>query len=359
MVESNVYFTASLASLIHDIKVGKIVGSYSISQAMLNHFLSTLNESQWSTADELMTIVRETGRICENALPTEAILGNIVRRMLKIIREEYDELNMPQEQIKQTDDSQAASLQKLVTQNSEKSVEKSDYKALYTDLRENLITHLTEIENELHLSHDNLAQQASQHVHSAELILTLGYSKSVEKFLKSVPKERKFEVVIAECAPACRGHLLATSLASSKIDSTIIPDSAIYGYMNRVNKVILGTHSVLANGGLRAASGAFTVALAAKHFSVPVIVLVPMFKMSPVFLFNYEQEAFNLVGSTQSVLPYNTPVSQQVKAYSPAFDYVPPKLITLFISSAGGFTPDYVYRLLAEMYHPDDYNLTK
>jgi translation initiation factor eIF-2B subunit beta len=86
-------------------------------------------------------------------------------------------------------------------------------------------------------------------------------------------------------------------------------------------------------GGLRAASGAFTVALAAKHFSVPVIVLVPMFKMSPVFLFNYEQEAFNLVGSTQSVLPYNTKVSRQVKAYSPAFDYVPPRLITLFISS--------------------------
>lgn len=86
-------------------------------------------------------------------------------------------------------------------------------------------------------------------------------------------------------------------------------------------------------GGLRAASGGFTVALAAKHFSVPVIVLVPMFKMSPVFLFNYEQEAFNLVGSTQSVLPYNTKVSRQVKAYSPAFDYVPPRLITLFISS--------------------------
>ena len=319
---------------------------------MLNFLLNIITESKWTTADELMTIVRESGKIVENALPTEAILSNVARRLLKIIREEYDELNMPQEQNKQQDDSQAASLQKLVTQNSENTPSKSDYSKLHTDLRENLINHLQEIENELHLSHDNLAQQASQHVHSAELILTLGYSKSVEKFLKSVPKERKFEVVIAECAPACRGHMLANSLAHSKIDSTVIPDSAIYAYMSRVNKVIIGTHSVLANGtytflfcklthkniyillgGLRAASGAFTVALAAKHFSVPVICLVPMFKMSPVFLFNYEQEAFNLVGSTQSVLPYNTKVSRQVKAYSPAFDYVPPRLITLFISS--------------------------
>lgn len=227
-----------------------MVGSYSISESMLNFLLKLISESKWSTADELMTIVRTAGKSCEDALPTEAILSNIARRLLKIIREEYDELNMPQEQNKQQDDSQAASLQKLVTQNSETTSSKSDYTKLHTDLRENLINHLQEIENELHLSHDNLAQQASQHVHSAELILTLGYSKSVEKFLKSVPKERKFEVVIAECAPACRGHMLAQSLANSKIDSTVIPDSAIYAYMSRVNKVIIGTHSVLANGKL-------------------------------------------------------------------------------------------------------------
>lgn len=298
---------------------------------MINLLLSIINESNWATADQLMTIVRETGMILENALPQEAILGNIVRRLLKIVREEYDELDKPQET--KADDSQAVSLQKLVTQNSEKSEAKSAYTTSHEDLRENVITHLDEIANELHLSHDNLAQQATQLVHSAELILTLGYSKSVEKFLKSVPSERKFEVVIAECSPSCRGHMLAQSLAKAKIDATVIPDSAIYAFMSRVNKVIIGTHSVLANGGLRAASGGFTCALAAKHFSVPVYVLVPMFKLSPVFLFNYEQEAFNLVGSTQSVLPYNTKVSKQVKAYSPAFDYVPPNLITLFVSS--------------------------
>jgi len=275
---------------------------------------------------------------------------------LKIVREEYDELNMPQ--TKQPDEnSQAASLQKLVTQNSETSGKKDGLGETFVDLRENLINHLSEIENELHLSHDNLAQQAPEHVHSSEIILTLGYSKSVEKFLKSVPKERKFEVVIAECAPACRGHMLAQSLANAKIDSTIIPDSAIFAFMSRVNKVIIGTHSVLADGGLRAASGAFTVALAAKHYSTPVIVLVPMFKLSPVFLCNFEQEAFNLVGSTESVLPFNTKVSRSIKAYAPVFDYVPPELITLFISSNGGYTPSYVYRLLTEMYLPDDYEL--
>lgn len=40
--------------------------------------------------------------------------------------------------------------------------------------------------------------------------------------------------------------------------------------MSRVNKVIIGTHTVMANGGLRAVSGSHIMALAAKHYSVPV-----------------------------------------------------------------------------------------
>lgn len=63
---------------------------------------------------------------------------------------------------------------------------------------------------------------------------------------------------------------MSLSLAKSKIQTTLIPDCAIFGIMSRVNKVIIGTHSVMANGGLRAACGTHSVALAAKHYSVPV-----------------------------------------------------------------------------------------
>lgn len=38
--------------------------------------------------------------------------------------------------------------------------------------------------------------------------------------------------------------------------------------MARTNKVILGTHAVLANGGLIAFTGSHAVALAAKHHAV-------------------------------------------------------------------------------------------
>lgn len=44
---------------------------------------------------------------------------------------------------------------------------------------------------------------------------------------------------------------MAESLANDKINTTLIPDSAIFAIMSRVNKVIIGTHSVMANGGYK------------------------------------------------------------------------------------------------------------
>lgn len=54
------------------------------------------------------------------------------------------------------------------------------------------------------------------------------------------------------------------------IKTTVVSDAAVFAMMSRCNKVIIGTNSVMADGGLKAASGTHTVALAAKHYSVPV-----------------------------------------------------------------------------------------
>lgn len=280
---------------------------------------------------ELMTIIRSQASIFVSALPQESVIANMARRVLKLIREEFDALQAIQVPV--ADDSQATlSLHKLVTQTSENE-QARDYSKPQDGLRAALLDHLQEIETELETSAENLSAQAAEHIHSSELILTLGHSRSVENFLKRAAKQRKFEVVVAECAPACRGHSLAATLAKSKIETTVISDAAIFAMMSRVNKVIIGTHSVLANGGLRAACGALTVAMAAKHYSVPVIVLCPMYKLSPVYLCSVEQDAFNLVGCTEGIIPYHSSAAPFAKAYSPIFDYVPPELVTLFISN--------------------------
>lgn len=63
---------------------------------------------------------------------------------------------------------------------------------------------------------------------------------------------------------------MAVSLGKNNIQTTVVSDAAVFAMMSRVNKVIIGTHTVMANGALRARCGTHTVALAAKRYSVPV-----------------------------------------------------------------------------------------
>lgn len=52
--------------------------------------------------------------------------------------------------------------------------------------------------------------------------------------------------------------------------------------MSRVDKVIIGCHGVMANGGLIAAVGAVMIAHAAKAHQVPLFVLAPLYKFTPL-----------------------------------------------------------------------------
>lgn len=50
-------------------------------------------------------------------------------------------------------------------------------------------------------------------------------------------------------------------------------------------------------------------------------------------------------------------ILSKVNVHCPVVDYVPPELITLFISNIGGHAPSYIYRLMSELYHPEDHEL--
>ena len=57
-----------------------------------------------------------------------------------------------------------------------------------------------------------LSKQAIEHIHANEIIMTIGKSRTVERFLKFAARNRKFQVIVAENAPSYSGHQLAASL---------------------------------------------------------------------------------------------------------------------------------------------------
>ena len=75
---------------------------------------------------------------------------------------------------------------------------------------------------------------------------------------------KDFEVLVCETAPQFKGHKTAKSLQEEGIDAKLITDSSVYALMSGVDKVIISTHAIMANGGLLAHSGAYQICLAAK-----------------------------------------------------------------------------------------------
>jgi translation initiation factor eIF-2B subunit beta len=233
-----------------------------------------------------------------------------------------------------------------------------DYCKPLAGLRESVMGFMEEFESELEVSAENISKEGLQHISHDEVILTLGASKTVESFLKKAKSDhRSFNVIVAEGAPFHHGHDMAISLAKAGIKTIIIPDSAICTVLSRVTKVIIGTHSVTANGGLKAVSGAYGLALAAKHHAVPLLVLAAMFKYTPEYLVSHDQSAFNKIVGPNAVLPFERrDLVTRVQVMNPVFDYVPPELITVLIAGEKeGHAPSYVYHKLSTLYHRDDY----
>lgn len=337
-----------IEAFLDELKKERIKYSNVVAEETVKLLEKIISNSEWNTARELLDIIRTNGCYLMSRQPGQTTIGNMVKRILKIIRDEYLSL-VGKHEVSDTQDS----LQKMLV-----SVGQTDYGTHIPALKEAITDSIRELLSELETSPNNIASQSLEHIHSDEVIMTAGRSRTVENFLKKASGKRKFQVIVAEGAPSYDGQELAKNLAQYNVQTTLIPDAAVFAIMSRVNKVIIGTHSVLADGGLKAACGVHAIALAAKHQSVPLIVCAPMFKLTPEFLRCVDQDGFNHMQSPQDVMPFSGgEILSDVEVVNPAFDYVPPDLVTLFVSNIGGNSPSYVYRLLSELYHPEDYDI--
>ena len=220
------------------------------------------------------------------------------------------------------------------------------------DLKAEIVEGIQEILEELEQADDQIAGYSLEHIHSNEIILTHTSSITVQKFLLKAATKRKFTVIHAEAFPNDHEYTHAAligrakahsdddsktqtfqkSLTAAGITVILIPDSAVFALMSRVNKVILDTQIVLANGGLVAAAGARVVAGAARMHRTPVIVLSGVYKLSPVYPFDVDSLMEN--GDPSGVIGYEDgDLVDKVDIENPLFDYIPPELVDLYITN--------------------------
>merc|ERR1711973_544112 len=282
-----------------------------------------VDSDNWSNADQLIRNIKNVYMKLEEEMPQYQVSHNVIKRILKLIRDEYVSASKRVET-----DYQQESLQRILK--SEGSA--SDWGKNVSDFKERVFEIIEELTNDIDSCSEEISKQAIEHIHANEIILTIGRSRTVERFLKNAAKTRNFEVIVAEAAPSYSGHQMAT-----------------------INKVIMGTSSILADGTVVATSGAKTVALAAKHYSVPCIVLGAFYKLTPVYLPESDTLVSTILVSPAAVT--RGPPDTKLRSLNPLHDSIPPSLVTLYISNISGYSPSYVYRQMGDLYHHQDRNL--
>ncbi|XP_055813737.1 uncharacterized protein LOC129883166 isoform X1 [Solanum dulcamara] len=391
----------------------KVEGSQATSRLtaeLLRSVVSLQRLPPTNPAAVLIEAVRGIGVKLVAANPVELAVGNIVRRVLHIIREEDlslltsktcdldlsaasdDERTIDQDY----DPSQSAaaaaaaaksflrppSLHALLENMPDKSVpsniytsssggdseekSKADKLARTRKLKHDVIEAINMLIEDIDTCHELIAEQAVEHIHQNEVILTLGSSRTAFEFLCAAKeKKRSFRVVVAEGAPRYQGHALAKELVSRGLQTIVVTDSAVFAMISRVNMVIVGVHAVMANGGVIAPVGMNMVALAAQKHAVPFVVVAGIHKLCPSYPHNPEvclndmRSPAELLefGRFSNCMEFGMDSGAPLQVVNPGFDYVAPELVSLLITDIGGHNPSYMYRLISDYYSADDFDL--
>ena len=294
-----------------------------------------------ATLEDIVQKVRAVGAELALVRREHLLVGNVTRRVLRVIRDEGTTSERGGANGGGADGSQSKKL-------------KQDVIDTAHEVMEGMMTVST-----------NIASQSGDFVTRGCVVMTMGTNAGAgtglsEAFLRDANKRRDgdFSVVVAECAPRYDGHAMAKTLAEKGIkDVSLISDSAVYATMPNVKLVVLSARGVLCDGSAFVDSGAYNIALAAKAHSVPVIVLVGSYSISPKNPETGGYGSMHRLASPAAALSYADAGAPEAVVVNPAFEYIPPHMIDVFVTDHGSHCPGFIKLLLQEMYSPHDYQL--
>lgn len=302
--------------------------------------MRVISAARWNHPDHLIEQIRQLGKTLINAQPREFTCGNVIRRILAIIRDELVESS-------ESDNSSApmiSSMFSLLSTNIEKrepvaapppSTNPRIHHNKNHDLRSIIIQGIRDLIDEISNIDEGIEAMSVDLIHDNEILLTpTPDSKTVLKFLLKARQKRKFTVLVTECFPnrTAIAHSFAKKLSDAKIETVVIPDSHVFAVMSRVGKVIVGARSVFANGGTVSSAGVAAVCECAKEHKTPVFSAAGLYKLSPTYPFDVE----NLieVGNSGKVINFSdSNLVQHADITNPLFDYIPPEHIDIYITN--------------------------
>jgi translation initiation factor eIF-2B subunit beta len=161
----------------------QIKGSLEVTIETSKLLRNVIAGSRWNDADSLTLLVKQVQQRLTEAQPIEFSSEHTARRILNLIHDdtmEWDRRDVEEET------------------------------SFRDAIKNSILQEISEIMDEAESANSHIASQALEHIHSNEIIMTVGYSKIILNFLKEANKYRKFQVILAENSPFYDGQVMVT-----------------------------------------------------------------------------------------------------------------------------------------------------
>ncbi len=186
---------------------------------------------------------------------------------------------------------------------------------------ENFFTEFEEHQKELP---EILLRKLIPYLEGKNTILTISNSKTVaDVLIKYFNEKGKIKIIVSESRPQNEGILMAEKFSRAGIPTKLITEAMLGNAAKEADIGIIGADKILADGSVINKVGSFTMAIALKYFSKPLIVLGENSKKSK------EIEFHPRYFSPQEILSEEKSMIQITNYY---FERVPETLITAIVS---------------------------
>lgn len=350
---------SQISQLVGDLKRRKIQGSHDVALATANFLMRFVSSLKTNKTNELIEEVRAVGKILIEAQPKEFACGNVVRRVLAIIREVDQVNNTNSEDTKRDPNSMFNLLSTGSSSNNNNNNTNKLDNAKASSKKGDIIEGIHELLDEIDGTDEKIEQMSLEMVHENEVLLTpTPESKTVKDFLLQAAQKRTFSLFVTESYPngVEAAHKFVKEMSEAGIETVLIPDTTALAVMSRVGKVIIGTRAVLANGGCVSSAGVSLVCAVAKEYKTPVLAVTGIYKLSPLYPFDIQ--SLIEIGDSGKVVSFSdSQMMDQVQIMNPTYDYVAPENIDIYITTIGGYSPSFTYRIVLDHYSTEDANL--
>ena len=191
-----------------------------------------------------------------------------------------------------------------------------------------------------------ITEVGTKRITDGSRILTHCHSSAVSEILRTAKANGvDFELFLTETRPRYQGRITAKEMAQAGVNATMLVDSSVRTFLNRVDFVLVGSDAITSEGNVINKIGTSLIALASKEARTPFYVATELFKFDPQTIHGY----FEVIEERSPDEVWTDP-PEGLTISNPAFDVTRREYIHGIICEEGVISPHTVVEAVRRRY---------